>query len=200
MSNDIDDYATELSDELDDKWPKDGDQLFKLVRWPDGAPVVTDPAERRYRLPKGYKRAGDLLIQHAADGILDGRFLIYTVLYCYRHSIELFLKVLLWDFGSGNVNSHNLEKLWDAFMVIVEDRHDTESVGLSAAEKLVKEMHAADIRADGFRFPADTKDQPFAFGDNSIDLDNLRRVMSGLVNFFECVDLQWTAEDDQRQP
>ena len=67
---------------------------------------------------------------------------------------------------------------------------------LSAAQNLVAEMHEADQKSDGFRFPTDRGDSPFAFGDRGIDLANVREVMEGLTNFFECVYLDFSHQDD----
>ena len=42
----------------------------------------------------GYKRAGDLLVDQAATDVVDRPNVIYAALFCYRQSIELFLKRL----------------------------------------------------------------------------------------------------------
>jgi hypothetical protein len=57
-------------------------------------------------------------------------------------------------------------------------------------------MHQADQKSDGFRFPAGRDGSPFDFGDRSVDLDNLREVMQGLENFFECVYLDFTNQNE----
>ena len=57
-------------------------------------------------------------------------------------------------------------------------------------------MHDADQKSDGFRFPTDGYSTPFIFGDRGIDLANVREVMQGLVNFFECAYLDFAHQDD----
>ena len=84
----------------------------------------------------------------------------------------------------------------ERFMDIVNERGRELSVGLSATQKLVAEMHEADQKSDGFRFPTDRGDAPFAFGDRGIDLTNLREVMQGLITFFECAYLDFSHQDD----
>jgi len=81
-------------------------------------------------------------------------------------------------------------------MCIANERGRSESIGLSAAQKIVAEMHKADKKSDGFRYPADRADSPFSFGDQGIDLKNVREVMQGLANFFECVYLDFSHQDD----
>jgi hypothetical protein len=196
MSNDMPE-----AEDFETRWPKDGDRLFVESAWAYDALVVRDPGERFYRMPMGYKRAGDILIEQAAAVAADRRNIIYAALFCYRQSIELFLKRLIEEFGNGKVyspkNTHELSRLWERFMCIVNERASSESLGLSVAQKLVAEMHEADQKSDGFRFPTGRDDLPFVFGDRGIDLDNVREVMQGLENFFECVYLDFSCQDER---
>ena len=64
-------------------------------------------------------------------------------------------------------------------------------------QKLVAEMHEADQKSDSFRFPTGRDGSPFVFGDRGIDLDNVREVMQGLENFFECVYSDFSHQDDR---
>lgn len=151
-------------------------------------------------MPMGYKRSGDILIDQASADVVDRANVIYAALFCYRQSIELFLKGLIERFDSEEVrsanNTHELSRLWERFEEILNERGKAESLGLSATQKLVAEMHEADRRSDGFRFPTDRDGAPFVFGDRGVDLANLREVMQGLVNFFECVYLDLSSQDD----
>lgn len=195
MSND-----TSKNEEYDSRWPQDGDRLFVESAWAYDAHVVGDPRERFYRMPMGYKRAGDILVSRAGDDVVDRANIIYSALFCYRQSIELFLKMLIEEFGAGKVyspkNTHDLNLLWERFMCIANERGRGDSVSLSSVQKLVTEMHDADQQSDGFRFPTDAKNTPFIFGDRGIDLDNVREVMQGLENFFECAYLDFAHQDD----
>jgi hypothetical protein len=183
----------------EERWPHDGDRLFIQASWAYDAHVVRDPKERFYRMPMGYKRAGDLLIERAGADTVDRANIIYAALFCYRQSIELFLKRLIDEFDTETYrrkNTHNLGELWVRFAEIVKSRGREETAGLSAAQAIVTEMHDADNKSDGFRFPADVTGLPFVFGDQGIDLDNLREVMNGLENFFECAYLDFSHQDD----
>ncbi len=189
------------AEDFEIRWPKDGDRLFVESAWAHDAPVVRDPGERFYRMPLGYKRAGDILIDQAASDVADRRNIIYAALFCYRQSIELFLKRLIEEFGNGKIyspkNTHDLSCLWDRFMCILNERASVESLGLNAVQKLIAEMHEADQKSDGFRFPTGRDGSPFVFGDRGIDLDNVREVMQGLENFFESVYLDFSHENER---
>lgn len=196
MSNDMPE-----SENFETRWPKDGDRLFVESARAYDAPVVRDPGERFYRMPMGYKRAGDILIDQAAADLVDRRNIIYAALFCYRQSIELFLKRLIEEFGNRKVyspkNTHELSRLWERFVCIFNERASSESPGLGAVQKLVAEMHEADQKSDGFRFPTGCDGSPFVFGDREIALDNVREVMQGLENFFECVYLEFSHQDEK---
>jgi len=182
------------------RWPTDGDRLFVEFAWAYDAQVVRDPKERFYRLPMGYKRAGDILIDRAMVDVAGRSNLIYAALFCYRQAIELSLKRVIDEFGAGKVYSakktHELSPLWERFMYIVNERGRGETSGLAAAQKLVNEMHDADQKSDGFRFPTAADGAPFLFGDRGIDLQKLRVVMQGLMNFFECAYMDFSNQDD----
>jgi hypothetical protein len=185
--------------DMDERWPRDGDRLFVQSDWRYDAHIVRDPGERFYRLPMGYKRAGDILADQAATDVLDRRNIIYAALFCYRQAIELFLKRLIDEFGKRpTLVNHRLDCLWAEFTCIVNESASSEWLGLNAVAKLVAEMHDADRQSDGFRFPTDPRALPFKFGDRGIELDNLREVMCGLENFFECVYLELSHQREDR--
>jgi hypothetical protein len=192
--------SAEMPEEFELRWTKGGDRLFVSSTWAYDAHIVSDTAERFYRLPMGYKRAADILVEQANSSVVDRPNLIYPVLFCYRQSIELFLKKIIDKFGKEKdfspKHTHELGLLWKHFMCIANERGSSDADGIDVAQRLVTEMNEADQKSDGFRFPTDKKDAPFIFGDRGIDLDNLHEVMSGLVNFFECVYLQFSHHDE----
>jgi len=118
--------------------------------------------------------------------ILDRRNVVYAALFCYRQSIELYLKSLIEEFGHGAKKKHGLMELWGQFVEALRERGMEGQTGMEEVEELIMEMHRADERSDGFRYATDRKDGVFEFGDIGINLENLREVMSGLGNFFKC--------------
>jgi HEPN domain-containing protein len=187
------------TDSFELRWPQEGDQLFVESSWSYDARVTGDPKERFYRMPMGYKRAGDILIDQARTDLVDRRNIIYAALFCYRQSIELFLKQLIDEFGKDKnfspKNTHDLNRLWERFVCIANEKGGCESIGFIEAQKLIGEMQNFDQKSDGFRFPADIRDEPFFSHDKGIDLNNVREVMQGLENFFECFYLDWNNQN-----
>jgi hypothetical protein len=182
--------ANDTDDDLETRWPREGDRMFVEADWFSDAEVAANPRERFYRLPMGYKRAGDILLDRATDAPVDRRNIIYPALFCYRQAIELFLKRILEEFGDeslqGERKTHELNVLWTRFRQLAASRGAEDSLGFEAAEKLVLEMSAADRRSDAFRFATDARGEAFPFGDRGIDLGALRLAMQALENFFEC--------------
>lgn len=179
--------------------PKESDHLFVESAWAYDAHIVSDPAERFYRMPQGYKRAGDILIHQTAVDVIDRKNIIYAALFCYRQSIELFLKSLIEEFSNGKtykpVHTHELKELWERFTNIAKEHPEYDSLtGLTTAENLVMEMDNADKKSDGFRFPKERNGASFSFGDRGIDQNNLCDVMDRLQNFFECT-RYWLIDD-----
>jgi hypothetical protein len=184
---------------FEDPWPRDGDRLFVEGSWPYDAQVVRDPNERLYRMPMGYSRAADLLVEHAAANVEDRNNVIYAALFCYRQSVELHLKRIILKFGTTSRNAtvtHDLATLWKHFVELVRERGREQTIGVSPVQVLVAELDQADKRSDSFRFPATLRGLQFTFGDQGIDLDNLREVMAGLMNFFECAYIDFSHQDD----
>src|ERR1700722_7320863 len=66
--------------DLEDRWPQEGDRLFIETNGACDAHVVRAPKERRFRMPRGYKRAGDILIEQAGSDLIDRRNTIYPAL------------------------------------------------------------------------------------------------------------------------
>jgi HEPN domain-containing protein len=182
------------------RWPTDEDRLFREGHPAYDAPVTSHVGEREYRLPMAYKRAGDLLLERNAEDPVDRRNVICPALFCYRQSIELFLKKLV-RLGKGeHPHGHRLNELWQSFMRVSRDRGFGDSMGITAAEALILELHAADERSDGFRYPVDGKGHPFASSDRRIDVDNLLDVMTGLTSFLECAAMELSHQDDTTSP
>jgi len=167
-------------------FPSVGDRLFIQADVRDSAVagLTTDPAERFYRLPLGYKRAGDVLTDKAAQDHIDRMNIIYSALHCYRHAIELFLKQSI-DVCGESSHGHVLDDLWKQYYALVMKGMSVEPDGLAATGALIAEMAAADQRSDGFRYPTDTAGRTFSFA-GPIDLANLKIVMQRLETFFEC--------------
>jgi hypothetical protein len=180
------------------RWPQTGDQLLVSRRH---ASIYPDKGERNYRLLRGYKFAGDLLVQRALTDIAERNNLIFPVLFCYRHYIELALKATILEHGpfAGvllDKPNHNLDELWNKFLQVAEKFQcspmDEAAVAVGAC---VAELNLIDGNSIAFRYAADRRGAlpPLPAG---VDLVNLHDVMNGIENFFECAELDFQHKTD----
>jgi hypothetical protein len=65
-------------------------------------------------------RSGDILVEECRRNPTDRHNLVYPILYCYRHGLELAMKWVIGIFGrlagvySADYLDHDLWKLWTA--------------------------------------------------------------------------------------
>ena len=71
-------YTYDVFDSINDRWPKLGDRLFVVGR---DAMLAQDAPERTYRLTRGYKCAGDVLIQTALEDAVQRHNLVFPILF-----------------------------------------------------------------------------------------------------------------------
>jgi hypothetical protein len=103
-----------------ERWPEAGDRLLS----PGYDTFLAEGAdERSFRLLRGYKRAGDVLVQSALTHRYDRDSLVFPALFNYRHYIELALKAIVEEHGTFagvalGTKNHELPELWKLFLMI----------------------------------------------------------------------------------
>jgi len=181
--------------ERDFRWPKIGDKLFFEAQPAYGAFLARDSDERLHHLREGYKLAADLLVEQAGAEAWRRRKLVYPIVFCYRHFLELTLKAVLNQYGSmGNIASdwkhHRLEDLWSDFRKLLRnlDADYPEEQGTKAVEHCIAEFAKIDPISDTFRYETSRKGQPFKTDHEMIDLWQLRAGMQTIENYFMAAD------------
>ena len=185
-----------VSKEIDDllnvkiRIPSLDDQLFiEAEDWRMNACLnsYSDPTELYIA---GYKEAADLLVESVATRKGTADSLIFTIVFLYRHYLELRLKSLLHD---GNIllnihyqqkSEHQLSKLWlEAREILVKLFPNEEGTQLKAMDSLIEQFKTVDPRSTSFRYPKDFERK------NSLKLDSLR---VNLLNLAEVVEAMST--------
>ena len=160
--------------------------------------LAEEADERNYRLLRGYKRAGDILIQNALADRADCKNLIFPALFNYRHYIELALKAIVEDHGafagvSLGQKSHKLPELWQIFVAISSAfGNDCLDAAAVAVGKCIDEFVAVDANSTVFRYARDMRGDIPVLPSDGLDLVRLHDVMNGIENFFECADLDFS--------
>jgi len=184
-----------IFDRFSERWPKAGDRLLSPGR---DTSFAEKADERNYRLLKGYKRAGDILVQNALEELYDCENLVFPALFNYRHYIELALKAIIEDHGafagvSLGSRNHELPELWQMFLKIaIAFGNDDSAAEAVAVGNCIDEFVKIDANSTTFRYARDLKGCIPALPRDGLDLVRLHDVMNGIENFFECADLDFT--------
>lgn len=179
--------------------PEAGDQLFVSGR---DSFLAQGADERRYRLQQGYKRAGDILIQNPFADAYDRDNLIWPVIFCYRHYIELALKTIIEEHGpfagvSLGKKNHDLRRLWEIFVEIAAAfGYDYSDAMLATVGGRIEEFSALDPGATAFRYACNVDGTIPTLRGEGLDLVTLHDVMNGIENFFEGADLDFTHKQE----
>ena len=139
--------------------------------------------------------AGAVLVG-ACKGNRPERFwLVYPILFNYRHGIELAMKWLIGRYASyssvqvGKTTHHDLWRLWMTCKpIIIEVGSNDDAIPI--VEQVVKDFHDLDRSSFAFRYAKDKKDALIPLPDGMLDLENLRDVMEAVEHFFEGADAQ----------
>ena len=178
------------------RWPKKGDRLLRdSDDWDRGVEFSNDEIARHVHIWSGYMVAGAALIEVSEEDRNERHFLIYPILFNYRHGIELAMKWVIAQYGHystveiGDIDHHNLLKLWELCKQIIFEV-GTENESIAVVELLIKDFHEVDKSALAFRYSQNKMGALIALPDVMIDLQNIREVMEGVSHFFDGVDGQ----------
>ncbi len=185
------------------RWPKKGDRLLRASDdWDRGVEFSANPVSRHAHIWSGYMRAGAALIEECDQDSVDRHFLIYPILFNYRHGLELAMKWIIDHYGiyagvrlTQDARDHDLWGLWRlSKQVIIEVGSEGEDDdALRVVEQIVKDFHDLDKSALAFRYSMTKKGATIKLPDISIDLENVGDVMVAVDNFFTGVDGQLDA-------
>ncbi|WP_149477031.1 hypothetical protein [Escherichia albertii] len=111
---------------------------------------------------EGYRRAADILINHIDESGRDQDFLVYPVLFLYRHHLELLIKQIIGlalalaedpDKHQYKKDDHNLNNLWPVVQKLILEVDDSyRPSDFRLVKEVVKALHQADERATDFRY------------------------------------------------
>jgi hypothetical protein len=163
-----------------------------------------------------YRDAAGLLSAFAIKHEIPGH-LIYPIVFCYRHHIELVFKDLITGMLSYHqqppnkqaqraLKGHDLQELWKTLLPLLVatavsknwpvTREDAEGIG-----SYVQQLHEIDPRSDAFRYET-TKGGKTSLQTNYVLLSHFRELMDRFCNYLEfltnCLKLQPSMDETQR--
>lgn len=178
----------------DFRWPTLGDSA--LIASPDSASsvaVAQYPFQRMVFMTDGYKEAADILVAKAMEDRPRSYLLLYPILFCYRHFLELSLKYVITTYGRRagvrpNFKDHDLDLLWPTFRQVVAYYGEGDRAALTAVEAVVAEFAKIDPRSFTFRYPTSREGDAIVINQDSVDLAQLRETMDGVAHYFNGMD------------
>lgn len=141
----------------------------------------------------GFREAGDMLIARGIEtGMQD--FIAFPALYCYRHSLELALKDLIYEFERARtgeftvIRTHDLKVIWPGAREVLEVMWPEGDIRqLDLMERVVAELAAVDPGGEQFRYDRDregfVRDIPEEL--MRFDLHNAEAVMGKLITLMQ---------------
>lgn len=88
--------------DTDYKWPKKGDRLLRAeTDWRRAVTFEEHQVARHAHIWNGYMKAGATLIEQcqSSGDRVDRHELVYPILFCYRHGLELAIKWIIDRYG-----------------------------------------------------------------------------------------------------
>lgn len=173
----------------------DSDKLFKeeVEQKPTSIENNTENNLRLYS--EGYKEAGNVLYKFCVENQYYESWILFPLVFNYRHYIELKLKELIFigksyleEKREFPTNEHGLLRLWREYRndILPKIDNSIEQSILDNMEKLIAEFNQKDSKSMKFRYPINKND----FENRSLDkpyfdLANFKNVMDKIINFFK---------------
>jgi hypothetical protein len=124
-------------------------------------------------LAKSYKRSADELVKLAIESNEREDFLC-PVIFCYRHSIELFIKSII---IGKEIRSHNLKKLYNIFEKLISTKFNQQVPDWF--KNTILAINDFDPESTTFRYGEKIEDEEYL-----LDLNQLTKKMDLIENTF----------------
>jgi hypothetical protein len=147
--------------------------------------------ESEYLYAEGYRLGAEHLIERLAETGYDQDFLVYPIVFLYRHYVELCLKDLigrgrdLADEEAPEPRGHELARLWAQARPHIEREFSGEPDQLNRADQLIGELADTDPSSQTFRYRRDSRGRPHLENQDSLNLGQFAEAMRELSLFLE---------------
>lgn len=173
------------------RWPKMGDRLLRRTDdWETGVDFSKDSVSRHVHIWHGYMSAGEALVEDCRRNPQERHFLIYPILFVYRHAIELAIKwivTMYGGYGPSDIAHHYLWQLWKLCRGVIDSAGNDDG-STDIVEAVIKETHDLDKSALAFRYGVDKNANAPKLPEGLYNVENIRDVMTGVGHFFDGAD------------
>ncbi|MDI6032250.1 hypothetical protein QLS91_04110 [Flavobacterium sp. LB2P84] len=170
-------------------------KLFKEAKDWENESFIRKNDNKWLYYSEGYKIAAELIEQELITKLESRDFLIYPLIYLHRHYLELKLKEIIVEgnciIGAKDFlpkGGHNLINLWKESLEILHlVWGDDFKIPAVTIENKIKELHNADVKSDGFRYPIDKDGEENLKSVQKINYRNFRDEFLEIKYFIEGV-------------
>ena len=185
--------------------PRASDVLFgQGVDWQANACVNFGPTEVAYQ--SGFRKAAFYLAEHVCNTGREQDFLIYPIVYLYRHHIEVALKSLIALSGclldrelggtdQKTVGRHDLVDLWKLARPLLNQVCESSGDGalppadLEGIDSYIRQLHAHDPDGQRFRYARTRKKASSLNPDlHNINIRNFAICLEKLADYLDALE------------
>lgn len=140
-----------------------------LSDWWNNACLNVMPGGDQHGYTEGYRRGARLLVEHVNENARDQDYLVYPIIFLYRHHIELALKNLvtrvadwldhvLTETEQRHLNGHRLDLLWNDLkplldaMCAAKGWNKLPAAETEGVDSHIRQFHALDPYSFNFRY------------------------------------------------
>ena len=177
--------------------PRPGDEFFRGGEdwWHDA--LVSEYPIHWSIYSAAYKMAADRLVNSLAKDRHEIDFLIFPILYLYRHYLELALKGIIRD-GESLLEvqnkppaGHGLDKLWVRAAQVLRDSSRIDGLGqpdLSIIDNCIRQFATVDPTGESFRYARRRDDSPV---EHKVSRVNVRVLKEEMDNASQEIEMWW---------
>jgi len=182
-------------------YPKKGDDIFKKIVGFHNACLspfcgLGPTGDNFPKYIAGYKEAADILIKNIINERLNADYLVLSIIFLYRHYIELLLKSMIQagyqllsnEYNDKKYQHHKIAELWKDCRKVIEKKYpDTDKEKLDVVGNIIDQMSIIDPGSIDSRYPTQ-RDGSLTMEDLKenqlyINLQNLQEIMDSIYNF-----------------
>lgn len=182
-------------DDISIAWPSSSDDVLSEDKTWWLVACMDWSRDRWIGYVTGYRKGAGVIATHVASTARDQDYLVYPFLMCWRHYVELQLKVLIAFLEQYHresktaTHTHSLDRLWYVARTLLEKAFPNESrADLDNAERVLMQLHGFDPTSEHFRYPVrrDGTDTMTKLG--RVHIGRFHESMDAVANFLDAAD------------
>ena len=208
-----------MDDSLTPEPPRKDDVLFQdgLEDWWNNACLNVIAGGDEHGYTEGYRRGARLLVEHVMEHQRDQDYLVYPIIFLYRHHVELALKNIishmpyvldqkLTEAEEKHLGKHRLDLLWQNLkpkldaMAGAAGWSRLPADDLEGIDSYIRQLTALDPDSFSFRYTRSKKGAPSLPSElKRINLRHFAELLERLADYLDTLDSAVTVLEEGKQ-